>query len=920
MAYEVKCPYNDGVVLQSIAEHDSTFNILTPFPFSKMEDYSYAVAETLKPVNAPVMIDHYDDNGNLLYTEYDRNEDGSIKYESTKTLSAVGYEFHFPHKLDEAESVQNNSIGWFNSWGVASGAINYSFGKNWTFGVANVGDDISKTSGRCGLNDESEICYLSATKEFVARNNNALFDYLLQGQNHKYLKLSKLGTAADTLVPAEETKNADYYLSIDSVEDLDYYKALYTDDENKKTALTNAMAIGETKLSKYPAINTNTIYYTPTELEADFGFDMNEPSSYKNVAWHIYGVYWYEGQRKYMELNDGLQNRFNTMMKSQQLKMNYTSFRQLITYVTHLASDIIYNNIEYANVVLATLNNKGEETDRFVVADSMLLKIGENTIPELKKNDQITISTPNAESKPEFLMNDIFLIDFPCYRFFGDTLQSITKRNFVYDANTNTTRFELVVNGLAPQDLSISNTLKTDWRLIGKKTKFLIPPVYDSFNPYKNVVDVTDSAFGTYPVHQPTGKQLYLSPLNNYIMEGTSCKTWGNLDGKLTMNSKYPMTPKGAVRFVTSTIFTIEVEADVVSHTFTISSPSINQSVQTKVQYNRLYSASTVTKLSNTIERVINGVNLQPYMYDGTTIKCGYKLSGGQEIELKNEDVTITISDNTGSGKNYIGVKLTDIVNGEFNDLIFSSGLVKNELEGVYELTIYMAATCTDDKFNGMGFNDSTVLLVFNIDEKYKQIYNLQEDAYNINYITTLPPYLVEGIPFTKTPEEEAVLNSAIAPENSAARVDYNSYTYPDNAYGYVSDSLFTNGVPMYYSIASALIPNNFAGTISGVDCKLVDNWTGKVSPIPFTSATAGTLEYLVLTSGDGSGYVADTQTYSGTAELKLWTFEQKLDVSATRINKGITSNMLQISAHLDYSTIDETLETENMVIIRSNS
>ena len=904
MAFEVKCPYNDEVVLQSIAEHNSTFNILTPFPYNKMEDHSYAVAETLQPVNAPVMNNHYDDNGNLLYTEYARNEDGSIKYEATKTLSAVGFEYRFPQKHDEVESVQNNSIGWFNSWGVASGAINYSLGNNWTFSVANIVDDVVKNSGRCGLNDENEICYLSASKNFVVRNNNSIFDYLLQGPNYKYLKFSKLGTAADTLVPAAETQDTDgFYLSIDRTADLEYYKTLYTSTDED-----------------YPSVKGSEIYYTPTELEADFGFDMNDPTSYKDIAWHIYGCYWYNGVRKYMELDNDLQSRFNTTMKSQQLKMNYTSFRQLITYVTHLTSDMMYDNIEYANIVVAKLKDGKESADqRFVVADSMLIELGENTVPALKKGDQITISTPNAASKPEFLMNDIFLIDFPCYKIFGDTLQSVTKRNFVYDADSNTTRFELVVHGLAPQDLTISNTLKTDWRLIGKSTKFIVPPVYDLQK--KNVVDVTNSAFGTCPVNRALGKQLYLSPYNNYILEGTKNAKWGNADGMLTMNSRYPMTPNGAVRFVTSTIFTIEVDGDVVSHTFTISSPALNQSMQTKVQYNRLYAGSTVTKLSNTTERVINGVNLQPYMYDGTTIKCGYKLSGGKEIVLKNEDVSITISDNTGAGKNYIGVKLTDIVNGKFNDLIFSSGLVKNEAEGVYELTIYMAASCTDSKFKGLGFNDSTILLVFNIDDEYKQIYNLAEDAYNINYITSLPPYLVQGIPFTKTPEEEAVLNSGIAPENASARVDYNSYTYPDNAYGYTSDALFSNGKPMYYSVASALIPKNFNGTISGVDCRLVDSWTGKESPIYYKQYQyPDPITYLVLTSGNGKGYTASTESYSGTTELKLWTFEQKLDVSATRINKGITSNMLQISAHLDYTTVDEGLENENMVVIRSNN
>lgn len=920
MAIEIKCPYNDDIVLQSLAQSDSTFNIVTPYPFEKIEDHSYAVSERYTTMIEYETVNIYDENGNYIYSEYKLDDNGNKIWTGRLLLSAEGYDFHFPHK--QGESQQNNSIGWFNSWGISPGSINYTLGNNWTFKVI----DDNNISGRTGLNDENEIAMNNIDNCFYVRNNNAIFDYIIQGPNHDYLKLLRKRDAINEFGEKISTNDDGYWFCPAGYEDYSN-SAVYTNDIEK--------SLKEAQMNPYPAVSGTKIYYSPSQIEAAFGFDMNEPKTMLDkqgrpkYAWRIYGVYWYNGKRYYMECNKQLQENFNAMMSSQQLKANYNSFRLLITYVTQLASDIIYDNIEYANIVLVELDDKGNEKgdkNRWLIGDTIKLKYISAGFSngEFKTGDIIEISTPNAQSKPEFLINDTLLVDFPFYNTFGDTLRDIYKTNFSYNNSRNTTEFDIIVDGLAANDLEIVNDSKNNWRLLNKKTVYVVPPIFDIYSSYNDCygrykVDVTNSGRDFYPVSknipETMSPGMYLSPYAKY-----GENTFSGVLGTLTLGSRYPMTPNAAIRFITKTVFHVEVDGDSVEQNFTIKSPSMEQSKEVFVRYNGLLAKTSVEKLDNTVVRSMNGVILQPYMYDATKIKVNYKLTVGKEIEINNDEVTLTISDNTGAGKGLIDIKLSDIVNRKYNDLIYSTGLAKNEAEGCYEITIFMAAKCSNSPFEGLGFNDSTVLVRFNINEKYKQLYNLRDVDYNVVYITTLPPYVIQGIPFTEQPENEKVLNSGLAPENSAARVDYNYKSYVDNAYGYTSDILFSNSNPLYKCVASAFVPTNFNGTISGVYCGMYDDWTGGRWPVKWTSADMGSNEYLVLTSGNGGGYGASDNSQSAKANIKLWTFIQDLDVSSVRLNKGIVSNRLEISAHLDYTTIDDNLAVQNMVTIRSNN
>ena len=878
MAVEISCTGNDEVKLQCNSDADSTFTISTPYSFNTMEDCSYGVVEK---------IDLVEDTETGL-----------------KSLSGTGYEFRFPYSTYSESITTNNSIGWFNSWGAEQGSISYTMGQTWSYTLAASADILSfkDCSATCGAADGNSIYFSESDKTFYVRDNNSFFDYILNGPNYDFLKVRQVQKEDDVTC----------YLQSIEQEDL-------TDGYNKLYGLS---------------LTENELFYTPTDLESTLKIDINSRVSYyrsntkkDKLAWRIYGSYYFNGKLYDFKSNTSLQSSINAYLLNTPLKQEFSSFKDVLRAAIENATDIQFANIKFANLFLVELGDDGKTEKKngktYIIADMLAIKCKEVELPaELAVGESLLFSTPNCASKPQFLMNGTFLIDFPCYKYFGESIiNNVYEQNFTYDSLSNTTRFDLVLEGIIPGDLSISCATKLDWKVIGAKTLFIVPPIYDYDKSYSKcynryAVDVTNSAFGSYPVNlSQTPNILRLTPTGNTLVG----KDWGNYSKILTLGSRYPMTPNGAIRFSTKTVYTIEVAGSTVDHEFTISSSKLSSNLTETVLYTGLTSAVSVTKLSNNTSRALGSIVLQPYMYDATSLSFSYKLSNNEELSFSNSDITITVSDNTSYNKTYDDISLADIVNGDFSDLIFSNGLVKNELNGTYELTIYMAAYCTDEQFSGKGFNDSIVSVRFNVHDEYRKKYNIDSSTYCASYITTLPPYMIQGTPFTKEPELEEVLNSEVSPQNASARTDYNYYSYSNNAYGYTEDNLFTNAAPMYYCVASAFVPSDFNGTLSGVEVKFVDSWTNQECDVNYVSAAGGKRDLLVLTSGNSTGYMPSTTEYSAFGSFKLWTFEQELDIPTVKARGGIMSNMLKISAHLDYSTIDESAESENMVVIRSN-
>lgn len=943
--------------MESVAENASTFNIATPINFNNIEDHSYAVVERLSAIDEYSVVERRDSNGNTVYTETEVDADGNPVWTGRKVLSAVGYDYRFPYRNSEL-SKQANSVGWFNSWGSNSGTTTYNLGNSWTFTVTSALEytDMSDynavyqtASGKCGLNADNEAVFLKRRPDsngntdgfLFLRNNNAIFEYLFQGPQYPYFRVSKLTNAADGLSVGDATDSDNYWFRIPTVLNVSYYWNLYAPGSaHAKEKDEQARANG---MGGYPALSpSNRIYYTPSQLETDLGIDLNRPWTLRKTdysyEWRIYGSYWRNNVRKFMECDPALQENINAVLSSQPVKMNYESFRLMIARATQLSSDMIYDNVEWANLVLVKVGPDGEEVGpegRFLIADTVLIPIGMGAdgsyLPGavdaahasdggFVAGDIVTLSTPAVMSKPEFLIDNMFLVDFPCYRLFGNTIRNVSQTNFEYSKTRNATSFDMVVEGLVPHDLTV-DCATGECRLLSKRTVHFVPPALDGAGVVDgHVVDVTELATDRIPVSNgvPTDSThgLYLRP--GVSLSTAAGTTFGNND-RLTLGSRYPMTPTGAVNFPVRTVFRLEVDGDSIDHYFDIRSESLPDDIGVLVRYNGLLARTSTEKLGNTVVRNVNGVELQPYMYDATKLRIDYRLTGGKEIALSNKDVSITVNDNTGEGKNVLGANLLDIVNGKFADFVFTTGLARNEVAGCYELILFIAAKCDAGPFAGKGFNDSTVLVEFDIADEYRKTYNLRDVEYNVSYITTLPPYLIQGTPFTRSPNQEVVLNSGIEPANSAARVDYAYGPYADNTLGYKSDILFTNGTPQYVCVASALLPGNSNTSLTSVGCSLYDAWTDCRRPIQWTSADNGVREFTVLTSGDAMGYAAPTATLSATANIGLWTFEQSLDLPDVRAAGGVVGNVAEISAHLDYTTTHANLEQRNMVVVRAN-
>lgn len=923
MASEVKCPFNADVRLLATDEQDSTFNIVTPFSFSRIDDYSYAVSERLTTAKELETKDHYDSNGNFLYSETLKDNNGEPKYTGRTILSATGYDYRFPHKpeLGSFDTVQENSVGWFNSWGSPSGSIGYNLGNDWQFVVEDNGamdyEDISElvnaASGRCGLNDNVGLVYYNKnTPEglvgaFIVRNNNAIFDYLLSGPQYPYMNLSRQRAKLDTIEDG-------YWLGMSDVVGGDYLKTLYgVSYENSMKLLQNDEFGGQWK----PVYSTDYILYTASQFESLLDIDFNDPETMKEYHWGLYGYYKYNGRGLFFECNSRIQDTVRNYLSGKKLKQEYDSFTDMLgRTIEHCG--ILLDNVKYASLVLIKGGETLYDTKKYVVGDSLAIPFEQKngSFPKIiAKTDKLTFGTQKAMAKPEFLINGTGLIDFPCYKVYGDTISNITKTNFSYNASKDRTRFDISVDGLFPDSLELSSS-NTDWELIGKRTDYVVPSVFDRAKDYaenyrKHTTDVTNEARNEYPV--VSGQELMtLSPSASFS-DGTS---FGNYDKQITLGSKYPMTPVGAVRFGFRTVFTVEVKGDKISEVFTITSSALKQQETVLVNYNRLNAKTRTQKLENKNAAEIGTVELQPYMYDATKVIVDCSLSDNELLKFTDSDVLITISDNTGAGKNVQSLLLSDVVLGKYDDFVYSTGLTYNSISKTYELVLYIAEYCDVGEFAGKGFNDSSVLVSFLVDEDIRKTYNIADYEFSVSYMTTLAPYIIQGDVYTKTPEEEQVLNSTVVPNNVSARVDYLYGSYANNSYNASADAIFTNGKPLYYCKASAFVPDEFTGQITDVDCYMTNSTKTRKYPVSFVSADEGISEYTVLVSGNSVGYEAVTDTTEAKANLRVYTFEQNLDVENMKGSSNIISNKLEISAHLNYSISAGETATNGMVKI----
>lgn len=295
-------------------------------------------------------------------------------------------------------------------------------------------------------------------------------------------------------------------------------------------------------------------------------------------------------------------------------------------------------------------------------------------------------------------------------------------------------------------------------------------------------------------------------------------------------------------------------------------------------------------------------------MYDATKIKIGYTLNDGEEIDIDNSDITLSINENTIENKNLDGVSLVSIIDGTFGDWIFSDGIIKNTQEKCYEFNVYIVAKSID----GLGFNDSTVSVTFKANDWYEKMFNLKGLNYTITYPTNLPPYLIQGIPFTDQKTEEVVLDDS----NERARVDYYDNPYIENCLDFKEDILFTNASPLYKCIASGFIPYGLGTEFLDVSSYLLDNKTNQRVSLECISTYEGLTNFKVLTSANKTWGTETTYDYS--SNFDIYTYTQNIESSAVSARGYLAKNSLEIEAHIDYTFITDGVERHDMITIET--
>lgn len=910
---EVKSKTNAETLMLSDRENASVFNIQTPFDLYKMEDYSYGIIENLIPTNVGKTTTQYDENGNVMFIDYQRDDNDDIIMEDYKILAVSGYNFMFPHLAANYTSAfgLKNSFGWFNSFTNAEKSIVYNMGNDWTFNLDKIIDfdendpeDISATlrsnNIRQGLRNETEVFFNSAVGEsaFYVTNNNAMFDYLsnvYDENNDNFLK-TKVNNEGNYFIEYEMAQ----FSPIVNNNLAAYYDMLYFKNDPSNSFVSEI--------------------YTIPQMESIFGIDLNKPESMINkIEFRLYGVYYFNGVEKKLEDDIALQTSINDFLINNPIKRNFNSWRDVILTTIKNRTDIIVDNIRYCNLSIKQLHVSGKS--EYIIGDFIKLKLknleGLDT-SLIKVGNNFTFGTPKTVIKPEFLMNDKFLIDFPEKKYFiGDHLNSVEVTNFVsFKTNTkDKISFDIICEGIIPDDLNITQD-ELVWKITGETTFNIFPQIYDTtgsnHNEWKRYLNSADEYRYNSPYTFSENSGLCLNSADSFWPNGNEPFVgYSGTDESnkyFSLGSRYPLSQFGEVRFSIRKIFHIETEARVLNDIFVINSKFLNYPQNVSVRYNGVASIGSYEKLDNSLTHDIQNVTLYPYMYDATKIRIGYTLKGGEEIDIANSDISLSINENTIDNKNLDGVSLVSIIDGTLGDWIFSEGLIKNVREKCYELNVYIVAKSIEN----LGFNDSTVSVSFKANDWYEKMFNLKGLDYTITYPTNLPPYLIQGMPFTDQKTTESILDET----NDRARVDYYGSPYIENCLDFDKDIIFTNATPLYKCKASGFMPYGLGTEFLDVSSYLLDTKTDQRVPIEYTSSYEGLTHFKVLTSSTKTWYGGISDDYF--SNFDLYTYTQNIESSAVSARGYLAKNSLELVAHVDYTFVSEGVERHDMITIES--
>ena len=300
----------------------------------------------------------------------------------------------------------------------------------------------------------------------------------------------------------------------------------------------------------------------------------------------------------------------------------------------------------------------------------------------------------------------------------------------------------------------------------------------------------------------------------------------------------------------------------------------------------------TIRKNSNREDMLVSTVlsdhsivnaTVKSHLYDYATIQFknvpGLNLSS---VDVMNR-IWLSIMDRYDSELTdfCLGTRLDSSGNPVDTLIFYDRDLLYDSDSDTYSLNVIIPAKCSSGSATH-GFNESIATVSISGTFEGKSVEFVK------SYIADLPPILLQQKSEKKSSSDE----DPVFPE-VANRCDIGSGRIPsyyDNAMGYASDYLFTNGSPTYRVRTFGLIPYDLRDSLSfsNVSGYVYDDRTGSVNYLTTVSGSSSTVKMDVMNLGGGVRYMA---------KFSRKTWKTDLDSQYAKQNGISLSNTFTVSA-----------------------
>lgn len=623
---------------------------------------------------------------------------------------------------------------------------------------------------------------------------------------------------------------------------------------------------------------------------------------------------------------EALRKIINDIFLDKDIRVKYNSFDSIINAAISkynidnpdTAIDIDY--IEHANLYVAQLFGKKTEQGWYdnpdfsvsnvcVLSDVMLLEIYTQCSNEPDWSADlgtITLQSPRSLIRPQFLVNNKSHTPFDMESLFdaGVKLDKYTIKNIEYSEASNKTTLDLEVEGLIPKDL------KLDTDSIGTQLSTsdvrIIPPIQYYQGSKLEYKDVTNWLFTDkenpityeYPSRDTAFKDAMYLSAKALVPSGSVYTSYTNSDGLLTLGSWVPMSHKETVGFTTKRNFKVELDGKEIDGNFILNSDAYDVPVEIPFLRETTTISMSYERVDNGTECFTNGYQLYPYMYDRTIVAIKLFDNYGNPLKLTPEQLDITIVEKTGTVYNFNMSETSKLA----EQLVITPGIYKEE-DGVYTLELILPYRFDMDG-TYKGFKECDVTIDYKHTEEEIKEHGYDEGTVaTLTYDAMLPPYIVQGIPFTEVPGTEEVLDNP----SSTARVDYSASPYNNSREGWETDMMFNNPAKTLYKvIASAYLPNDSKMIVDDVASNFISKVSDTMIPLSITASGSFTSALNIARKFTPStDFGDDTSSKTYTAPFTINTYTQDIDVSDYSID--YISDKIEIEGLLITETEDST-------------